>query len=184
MSWPREVNRLAAPDPEFVMLVRTRSDALLRTARLLTGSWQSAEDLVQVALLRTWQRWDRLDDPAAAESYARRIMVRLAATWWRRRWHGEVPAETLPEPDIHDHGDLASTVGVRTDLAAVLAKLPARQRAAVVLRFYEDLSEQQAAALLGCSVGTVKSNAARGLAKLRELASFGPAPSAETEVIS
>jgi RNA polymerase sigma-70 factor (sigma-E family) len=178
---------MAAPAPEFVMLVKARSDALVRTARSLTGSWQSAEDLVQTALLRTWHRWDHLADPAAAEAYARQVMVRLAATWWRRRWHGEVPTEKMPEARDHAESDLAHTVGARTDLAVALAKLPARQRAVIVLRFYEDLSEQQTAALLGCSVGTVKSNAARGLAKLREQSLLGPtsAPtSSHTEVIS
>ena len=174
---------MAAPQPEFVMLVRTRSDALVRTARLLTGNWQTAEDLVQAALLRTWQRWDRLNDPAAAEAYTRQVMVRLSATWWRRRWHGEIPAETMPE--VGDPDDLSHAVGVRTDLAAALAKLPARQRATVVLRFYNDLSEQQTAEILGCSVGTVKSNAARGLARLRELAAIElhwPDDDARTEV--
>jgi len=174
---------MAAPQPEFVMLVRTRSDALVRTARLLTGNWDTAEDLVQVALLRTWQRWDHLSDPAAAEAYARQVMVRLSATWWRRRWHGEVPTEFMP--DTGDHVDVAHAIGLRTDLALALARLPRRQRAAVVLRFYEDLSEQQTAAVLGCSVGTVKSNAARGLAKLRQLSSsrLPPVDSARDEVI-
>ena len=158
---------MAAPQPEFVLLVRTRSDALVRTARLLTGSWQTAEDLVQTALLRTWQHWDRLADPAAAEAYTRQIMVRLSSTWWRRRWHGELPMQTMP--DATDHTDLAQAVGLQADLAAALAKLPPRQRATIVLRFYADLTEPQTAAALGCSVGTVKSNAARGLAKLREL---------------
>ncbi|HET9187253.1 MAG TPA: SigE family RNA polymerase sigma factor [Acidothermaceae bacterium] len=161
---------MAAPQPEFVLLVRTRSDALVRTARLLTGNWQTAEDLVQTALLRTWQHWDRLADPAAAEAYTRQIMARLSSTWWRRRWHGEVPTQTLPDaPDPRGGGGLAESVGVRTDVAAALAKLPPRQRATIVLRFYADLTEQQAADALGCSVGTVKSNTARGLAKLREL---------------
>ena len=113
------------------MLVQTRSDALVRTARLLTGSWQSAEDLVQVALLRTWQRWDRLLEPAAAEAYTRQIMARLSATWWRRRWHGEVPTRTVP--DVHDPADVAHAAGVRTDLAAALAALPPRQRVTVDL---------------------------------------------------
>lgn len=172
-----------APDPDFVMLVRTRSDALVRTARLLTGSWQTAEDLVQVALLRTWQRWDRLADTAAAEAYTRQIMVRLSATWWRRRWHGEVPTRSMPE--VHHSVDLADAADVRADLAAALARLPVRQRATVVLRFYEDLSEQQTAAALGCSAGTVKSNASRGLAKLRALSSpNSPAISSTTEVPS
>jgi RNA polymerase sigma-70 factor (sigma-E family) len=161
---------VAAPQPEFVLLVRTRSDALVRTARLLTGNWQTAEDLVQTALLRTWQHWDRLADPAAAEAYTRQIMARLSSTWWRRRWHGEVPTQTLPDvPDPRGGGGLAESVGVRTDVAAALAKLPPRQRATIVLRFYADLTEQQTAQALGCSIGTVKSNAARGLAKLREL---------------
>jgi RNA polymerase sigma-70 factor (ECF subfamily) len=163
---------VATAEPEFVMLVRSRSEALVRTARLLTGNWQSAEDLVQAALLRTWERWDHLSDPAAAEAYTRRVMVRLSATWWRRRWHGEIPAETVP--DARDPHDFSQAVGIRTDITAALATLPARQRATVVLRFYDDLSEQQTAAALGCSVGTVKSNAARGLAKLRALAALEP----------
>jgi RNA polymerase sigma-70 factor (sigma-E family) len=169
---------VAAPQPEFVLLVRTRSDALVRTARLLTGNWQTAEDLVQTALLRTWQHWDRIADPAAAESYTRQIMVRPSSTWWRRRWHGEVPTTAVPEP--HDRADLAQSVGARADLAAALAKLPPRQRATIVLRFYADLTEQQTAAALGCSVGTVKSNAARGLAKLRELSGL-PTPRLQSD---
>ena len=161
---------MAAPQPEFVLLVRTRSDALVRTARLLTGNWQTAEDLVQTALLRTWQHWDRLADPAAAEAYTRQIMARLSATWWRRRWHGEVPTQSLPDAPGRGHdADVARSVSARADVAAALARLPPRQRATIVLRFYADLTEQQTAEALDCSIGTVKSNAARGLAKLREL---------------
>jgi RNA polymerase sigma-70 factor, ECF subfamily len=163
---------VAAADPDFVMLVRSRSDALVRTARLLTGNWQSAEDLVQTALMRTWQRWDQLTDLMAAEAYTRQVMVRLSATWWRRRWRAEIPAETVPE--VRDPSDLSHAVCMRADVAAALATLPARQRATVVLRFYDDLSELQTAAALGCSVGTVKSNSARGLAKLRALSVLEP----------
>jgi RNA polymerase sigma-70 factor (sigma-E family) len=149
----------------FREFVAGRSRALLRTAWLLTGDWASAQDLVQTALAKTWPAWSRIrrtDDP---EVYVRRVLVTTYATWWRRRWRGESPAAELPEtsaaPDDYDEADRRAVV------AAALATLTRGQRAVVVLRYFDDLTEAQTASVLGCSVGTVKSQHARALAALR-----------------
>ncbi len=150
----------------FRELVDQRGDALARTAYLLAGDWGRGEDLLQSALATTWTHWGSLREPAAAEAYVRRCMARLATAWWRRRWRGEVPTGELPEaagPSPYDAVDTAATV------VEALNALPARQRAALVLRYFDDLSEAETAAVLGCSVGTVKSATARGLQRLRAL---------------
>ena len=148
----------------FDALVEDRTTSLLRTAYLLTGDWGLAEDLLQTALVKTWFRWDRVREKDAAEAYVRQVMARTYATWWRRKWRGELATGELPElPGRDDYAD----VDARHALRHALAELPPRQRAIVVLRFYEDLSEAQVADLLGCSVGTVKSTASRALARLR-----------------
>ncbi|MDX6219381.1 MAG: hypothetical protein QOJ48_1062 [Frankiales bacterium] len=149
----------------FEALVDARSTSLLRTAYLLTGDWGTAEDLLQTALAKTWFRWHTLRDPQAAEAYVRQVMSRTFATWWRRRWRGETPTEVLPDVPGHDP---YSGVVSRDLLRRALAELPPRQRAIVVLRFYEDLTEAQVAEALGCSVGTVKSTVSRALVRLRE----------------
>ncbi|MEU8225550.1 SigE family RNA polymerase sigma factor [Kribbella sp. NPDC048915] len=143
----------------FDRFVSARSPALLRTAYLLTRDHPLAEDLVQTALAKAWFHWSRIreDNP---EPYVRRILVTTYSSWWRRRWNGEVPTDELPDrpaPD-REHG---------LDLWAAIGRLPRRQRAVVVLRFYEDLSEAETARLMGSSVGTVKSQTAKALAKLR-----------------
>ena len=151
-------------EEEFREFVAARSAALLRTAYLLAGDWATAEDLLQTALTKTYLAWRRLGEIEAVEPYARRVLVNTATSWWRRRWHGERPTETLPErpaPDqIEEHLE-------RDALWRHVQALPARQRAVLVLRFYEDLSEAQTAALLGISVGTVKSQTSRALGTLR-----------------
>ena len=158
----------------FEALVDARSTSLLRTAYLLTGDWGLAEDLLQTALAKTWFRWAEVRDKQAAEAYVRQVMTRTFATWWRRRWRGETPTEFVPDA----HGfDPYHRVEERDSLRRALAELPPRQRAIVVLRFYEDLSEAQVAEALGCSVGTVKSTVSRALARLREnglLSDVGP----------
>jgi RNA polymerase sigma-70 factor (sigma-E family) len=136
----------------FERLVATRSQALLRTAYLMTGDAQTAEDLLQTALAKMIPRWGRLRDPT---TYLK---------WWRRHWRGEVPCDTLPDEPL---ADAYADADARDALRRALATLAPRQRAIVVLRFYEDLSEERVAELLGCSVGTVKSTASRALAKLR-----------------
>ncbi|HVE97861.1 MAG TPA: SigE family RNA polymerase sigma factor [Mycobacteriales bacterium] len=156
----------SSAEEEFSALVTTRSDALVRTAFLLTGDWGKAEDLLQTALAKTWTRWSALEHPAAAEAYVRRVMATTSIKWWRRRWGGEIPTSDLPPANAPDGYAL---VEHRDALARGLARLTPRQRAVLVLRYYDDLPEAEVAALLGCSVGTVKSTSSRALARLRDL---------------
>ncbi len=137
---------------------------LARTAYLLVGDRGHAEDLVQTVLAKMWAVWSRVGDQAP-EAYARRVLTNAATSWWRRRWHGERPAESLLDDALQP--DFAMGVADRLALAEALRELPARQRAAVVLRFAEDLSELETAAAMGCSVGNVKALTSRGLAALR-----------------
>lgn len=151
-------------EEEFREFVAARSAALLRTAYLLTGDWGTGEDLLQTALTKTYLAWKRLGEIGAVEAYTRRVMVNTATSWWRRRWWGERPTEQLPEqagPDQHQQ------TLERDAMWQQLRALPPRQRAVLVLRYYEDLSEAQIAELLDISPGTVKSQAARALATLR-----------------
>lgn len=151
--------RLPEGFEEFVVGASPR---LLRTAFLLTRDQGHAEDLLQSALARAWRAWHRIDgDP---EPYVRRIIVNTYATWWRRRWRGEEPTGRLPE--IATAAPQAA-VDEREWLWQALGRLPRRQRAVLVLRFYEDLTEAQVAAVLGCSIGTVKSQTSRAVARLR-----------------
>lgn len=146
--------------PDFDGFVAARSTALLRTAYLLTRDHALAEDLLQTALSKAWFAWGRIDgDP---EAYVRRILATTYATWWRRKWRGEHPTEELPEQS----GRVLDADGA-FDLWDALGRLPRRQRAVVVLRYFEDLTEAQTADALGCSVGTVKSQHSKALAKLR-----------------
>lgn len=154
----------------FEDFVAGRGQALQRFGYALTGEWALAEDLLQTALASAYPRWSRIcrDDP---EAYVRKIMVNTWSSWWRRRWRGEVPSAQLPDrtgPDTYAAADH------RHALRFALAKLPPRQRAVVVLRYHQDLSEAQVADLLGISVGTVKSQAAKALAALREQAALEP----------
>nr|WP_230417017.1 SigE family RNA polymerase sigma factor [Micromonospora tarapacensis] len=151
-------------EEEFRDFVTSRSAALLRTAYLLTGDWGIAEDLLQTALTKTYLAWKRLGGIEAIEPYARRVMVNTSTSWWRRRWHGERPTEVLPERAAVDEIDQQLD---RDVLWRHLRALPARQRAVLVLRFYEDMSEAQTAAILEISPGTVKSQTSRALATLR-----------------
>lgn len=152
-------------EEEFRDFVAARSGALLRTAYLLAGDWATAEDLLQTTLTKTYLAWKRLGGIEAVEPYARRVMINTSTSWWRRRWHGERPTEVLPEragvDEIEHQLD-------RDLLWRHLRALPARQRAVLVLRYYEDMSEAQTAALLGISPGTVKSQTSRALTALRK----------------
>jgi RNA polymerase sigma-70 factor (sigma-E family) len=154
----------------FEEFVAGRGQALQRFGYALTGDWALAEDLLQTALAKAYPRWSRVrrDDP---EAYVRRIMINTWSSWWRRRWRGELPADKLPEVAGPD-----SLTGVehRQALRLALDALPPRQRAVVVLRYHQDMSEAQVADLLGISVGTVKSQAARALASLRAQAALEP----------
>ena len=153
---------------DFAVFVAARGQALQRTAFLLTGDWATAEDLLQTALARAYPRWSRVtrDDP---EAYVRKVLVNTWSSWWRRKWRGERPTEALPESVGSDPYVEADRRGA---VAAALAGLPPKQRAVVVLRFHEDLTEAQVAAMLGISVGTVKSQTSKALAKLRDSAAL------------
>jgi len=155
-----------ARDDEFAEFVAARYRALVRTGLLMTGDRGHAEDLAQSALIRTYLAWGRLRKPTNAEAYARRTLVRLALRARQRRWNAEIPAERVARhgagaPAGPGHDDLV------LDVRRALAALPPGQRAVLVLRYLDDQSEAQTAQLLGISVGTVKSRAARGLASLR-----------------
>ncbi len=151
--------------PSFDAFVATRSRALWRSAWLLTGDAQKAEDLLQTALVKVWRRWSKVAKDGSVEAYARRALVTTYTDWWRRKWTGEVPTESVPEQrEALDAIELADT---RHDVMAALAGLSRGQRAVVVLRYFEDLSEAQTADVLGCSIGTVKSQHSRAIAALR-----------------
>ncbi|MEV4415112.1 SigE family RNA polymerase sigma factor [Catellatospora sp. NPDC049609] len=152
-------------EDEFREFVTARSAALLRTAYLLAGDWATAEDLLQTALTKTYLAWKRLGQIEAVEPYARRVLVNTATSWWRRRWHGERPTEFLPERAAPDNLEEQLE---RDVLWKHVKALPVRQRAVLVLRFYEDMSEAQTAAMLQISPGTVKSQTSRALGTLRQ----------------
>jgi RNA polymerase sigma-70 factor (sigma-E family) len=147
-------------DEDFRQFVAARQGSLRRAAWLLTGDASLAEDLVQTALIKSWPHWSSISE-GAAEAYVRRTMLTTYASWWRRKWRGEVPG-AVPDAPARE-ADLDLTASVRT----ALLSLPRKQRAAVVLRYFEDLSEAQTAEALGCSVGNVKSQTSRALDKLR-----------------
>ncbi|MEU0552547.1 SigE family RNA polymerase sigma factor [Dactylosporangium sp. NPDC006015] len=149
---------------DFDDFATAATQPLLRLGWLLTGDAEQAQDLAQQTLIRTYGAWHRVrhDD---ALSYARRVMVNLHTDWLRRRpWREQARAE-VPDTGAHDGGHGA--VEDRAALVAALQSLTRRERAAIVLRYYVDLSEQQTAQTLGVSVGTVKSVCSRALAKLR-----------------
>jgi len=154
----------AMDDPCFREYVAGRSRSLLRAAYLLTGNVADAEDLVQSALAKTYQAWDRIEDRAALDGYVRRAMVNTHISWWRRRRLEEFPTDEVPDQVVADPSgdcDLADT------LRRAIDRLPQRMRAAVVLRYYEDMTEAEVADALGVSLGTVKSTVSRAVAKLR-----------------
>ncbi|KRE96067.1 RNA polymerase subunit sigma-70 [Nocardioides sp. Soil774] len=149
----------------FAEFVAARSAALHRTAYLMVGERGLAQDLLQEALTKTYVAWPRLRDPGKAEAYTRKAITTTAITWYRRRSWGERPTAAFPEREHADHVD---DLTIREVLWEALQALPPRQRAAIVLRFYEDLSEARTAEVLGCAPGTVKSQVSAGLRKLRD----------------
>ena len=151
-------------DPEFRDYVTARGRALLRTAYLLTGNLADAEDLVQAALAKTYLAWDRIEDRGALDGYVRRAMVNTHISWWRRRRVQEFPTDELPDQAVADH---AGDSDLQETLRRAIDRLPHRMRAAVVLRYYEDMTEAEVAERLGVSLGTVKSTVSRAVAKLR-----------------
>ena len=146
-------------------LVTARSPSLFRTAYLIMGDHQLAQDLLQESLVKTYIAWPRLRDVTKAEAYARRTIVTTAISWRRRRSFHERPIDEVPDVGVADRVDELAT---RDALWAHLQLLPPRQRAAIVLRHYLDLSEAQTAEAMGCSVGAVKSQTSAGLGRLRD----------------
>jgi len=154
----------------FAEFATSRHGALYRYAYLLAGERGLAEDLVQEALTKTYVAWKRLKDSANAEAYTRKVITNTAISWWRRKsWNAEQPRDDVPELAAARHDE---DVTARVWLWEELQTLPPRQRAALVLRYYEDLTEPETARVLGCTVGTVKSQTSHALKKLR--ARLGP----------
>ena len=149
-------------DGDFTELVQASWPGLYRSAYLLVGDRGLAEDLAQTALAKTYVAWSRIEDRSAARAYAHRTLINTASSWFRKRgWRNERPTADLPEGADFRHP------GARVEVMEALAQLPTRQRAVVVLRYYEDLSVAETADALGCSTGTVKSQTFEALAKLR-----------------
>ena len=148
---------------DFELYLRDAWPRLVRSAWLLTGDWQRAEDLVQTVLVRAYPRWQRLrhDSP---DGYLRQMLVTTYLSWWRRRWRGEIPASEVPETAEDDD---ATKTELRLAVGRLLAALPRRQRAVLFLRYHADMTEEATAATLGISVGSVKVHASRALARLR-----------------
>jgi RNA polymerase sigma-70 factor (sigma-E family) len=151
---------------DFREYVAARSPALLRTAYVLTGNRADAEDLLQTALAKTYLAWDRIREREAVDGYVRRVMVNTQTSWWRRRKVDERPVDAVP--DVPCGRDAAADLDLHDALWTALSALPKRQRAMVVLRYYEDLSEAETARVMGVSVGTVKSTTSRALRSLRD----------------
>lgn len=166
----------------FTEFASARSASLFRTAYLIVGGdHQLAQDLLQESLIKTYLAWTRLRDLSKAEAYTRRTIVTTAISWRRRRSFHERPTDLLPDTAVPDPGE---AVTAHASVVMHLRTLPPRQRAAIVLRYYEDLSEAQTAEVMGCSVGAVKSHVSIGLARRRQSlgASFDETAPAEREV--
>ena len=168
-----EESRSGDGDPAFREYVLARGTALLRTAVMLTGNRADAEDLVQAALAKTYLAWGKINDRAALDAYVRRAMVNTHISWWRHRKLEEFPTDELPDQVVADHArdsDMAEVV------RRALDRLPRRMRAAVMLRYFEDMTEPEIAVALGISLGTVKSTVSRAVARLRIDAELGEEP--------
>ncbi|MEU3711927.1 SigE family RNA polymerase sigma factor [Streptomyces catenulae] len=160
--------------PSFSSYVQARGPVLMRAARSLTDP-NDAEDLLQTALTKTFVAWDRIEDHRALDGYVRRALLNTRTSQWRKRKVDEFACEELPEPDPVPAPDPAELQGLRDAMWRAIMRLPPRQRAMVVLRYYEDLSEAQTAEIMEVSVGTVKSAVSRALVKLREDEELAPA---------
>lgn len=150
----------------FDAFVVARGHALTRFAHVLCGNLHLGEDLVQEVLVRAHRRWARIEEMEAPEAYVRKAIVREFLSWRRRRSSREAAMAELPDrPAVG--GDLAAGLAARDEMWTLLAQLPRAQRAVLVLRFYQDMSDDEIAATLGCAPATVRAHASRALAKLR-----------------
>jgi RNA polymerase sigma-70 factor (sigma-E family) len=159
---------MVRPAEEFDEYVRARTPALIRSAYLLTSDQHRAEDLVQEALIRTYRAWSRLTG-SNPDAYTRTVMYHLAVSRWRRKRPTEISTDRPPERGGPDETGRSDS---RLALRAALDQLPPRQRAVIVLRYFEDTTEAETAQILGISIGTVKSTASRALTKLRAVAPY------------
>jgi len=155
----------AEEEEAFEAFARARGEYFLRVAALLTGSVSEGEDLLQASLVRLYRAWPRLDVSSGPDAYLRKVLVNTRRSWWQVRWRRESPVGSIPEEAAL--GDFTDRYVVGAVVRSALAALPRQQRTVLVLRYVEDLPEVQVAALLGVSVGTVKTHAYRGLRALR-----------------
>lgn len=162
------------PYPSFTSFVKARGPVLLRAARSLTANPSDAEDLLQTALTKTYVAWERIEDHRALDGYVRRALLNTRTSQWRKRKVDEFACDELPEQETVPGPDPAERQTLHDAMWRAVLKLPDRQRAMVVLRYYEDLSEAQTAEVLGVSIGTVKSAVSRALGKLREDPELAP----------
>ena len=160
-----------ADEEDFHEFVVASVGDLSRLARMLATDPHAGEDLLQSTLLKAWSAWPRVRRAENPRAYVRRVMVNTAAKSRRRRWQGEIPTQALPEITT---SDATGTVEDRRALVAAVRGLPPRQRAAVVLRYFVDLSDEEIAESLGCSVATVRSQISRALSTMR-VSSLGDA---------
>jgi len=160
----------AESDEEFREFMRGRWPAMVRLAYGLTGDLGHAEDVAQAAFARAYASWSRVARTGNPEAYVRRIVINENNSRFRRRRVAERLVDAVPEPSGQRAADTADALGDSAALLNALRRLGPRQRAVVVLRFWMDMSEAETAAALGCSVGTVKSQASRALAALRDSA--------------
>lgn len=156
------------PYASFTSFVKARGPVLLRAARSLTANPSDAEDLLQTALTKTYVAWERIEDHRALDGYVRRALLNTRTSQWRKRKVDEFACDEVPEQETVQGPDPAEQQSLHDAMWRAVLKLPDRQRAMVVLRYYEDLSEAQTAEVLGVSIGTVKSAVSRALGKLRQ----------------
>ena len=153
----------AQAEQDFADYVRGRGPSLQRLAYSLVGDWHRADDVLQAALVRLYRAWPRVSGYEALDAYSRRIVTNEANRWWRHPARREEPSADVTT----GHSDGLDAVESRDELWRLLMTLPKRQRAVVVLRYVEDLSEAETARVLECTVGTVKSSASKAMARLR-----------------
>jgi RNA polymerase sigma-70 factor (sigma-E family) len=164
----REETLNADEEQEFREFVAARSKSLLQTAYLLTGDWEQGRDLLQTALASTARRWSQLRDRQQPETYVRRALYHAQVDRFRLlSWGRETVTDNLPDRPWVQGSDWADTVVQRQDIMAALRRLPKRQRAVIVLRYFEDRPDPEIAAILGIAQGTVRSQMHKALATLR-----------------
>jgi RNA polymerase sigma-70 factor (sigma-E family) len=168
LSRPPEVAMRAGDDADFTAFVSAASRRLLRTAYLITGDAETAQDLLQTALERAYRRWGLIRRTDLPEAYVRRVIINAAID--RRRARRGVRTVELDESCLPAlRGTAEEALAARDALLGCIRELPTGQRAILVLRYFDDLTEAETARTLGCSVGTVKSQHARAIARLRQL---------------